>query len=380
MRLLAVSMVVFLMGSRALSDTQVRVRVLKLPLPLEIRGQAVAFKKIFQPGIQPAANSPVEIFTVESRRVSGNPVYIVRNGQKMARFSEKFLEIKKSMGPIWFGEKQLRPPLLMALHATHADIISSVDLNTYLTNVVLSEIPSSWPDEAIKAQSVATRTYTTFQMKARENQAYQLDASVLDQVYRHHEVSKQSQRIEKLVRETDNEILLQNGNTIKAYYHSDCGGHTEAPNWVWNSNSNEDTGTTADDHGPYAKRSHWMFSISLKELKTKLASLRSLDFNHFQVLAQSPTQRVSRIGFSEEDSISGDELRKIIGYQKIKSTLFKLKITNGVAQFSGKGFGHGSGLCQWGARSLADRGFDHREILRHYYPRAKLLEVHVASR
>ena len=74
----------------------------------------------------------------------------------------------------------------------------------------------------------------------------------------------------------------------------------------------------------------------------------------------------------------------MIGFNKIKSTLFEIEKTQNGYRFSGRGFGHGSGLCQWGSKFLAEAGRNYSSILRHYYPKATLSElsevVHVAHR
>ncbi len=75
-------------------------------------------------------------------------------------------------------------------------------------------------------------------------------------------------------------------------------------------------------------------------------------------------------------TLSGVELRQIIGYEKLPSLLFEVSVTSGVAVFTGRGSGHGVGLCQWGARERARRGESYREILAHYYPGAEIRRMY----
>ena len=64
----------------------------------------------------------------------------------------------------------------------------------------------------------------------------------------------------------------------------------------------------------------------------------------------------------------GNDLRRAIGYDTLKSTLFAVAVQGDVAQFAGRGYGHGVGLCQWGAKAMAEQGYSARQILDFYYP------------
>ncbi|MBI3787385.1 MAG: SpoIID/LytB domain-containing protein [Ignavibacteriales bacterium] len=74
--------------------------------------------------------------------------------------------------------------------------------------------------------------------------------------------------------------------------------------------------------------------------------------------------------------MSGEDLRKAIGYDKLKSALFTVDMQDGVFVFSGSGSGHGVGLSQWGAKGMAERGYNYDEILRHFYPGTRIERIY----
>jgi len=97
-------------------------------------------------------------------------------------------------------------------------------------------------------------------------------------------------------------------------------------------------------------------------------------------LSKTPSGRQNKIRVKFEKGqvkeLTGQRLREIVGFSKIKSTAFEVyKLAGGKFRFQGKGHGHGVGLCQWGAKSLAQSGQNYFQILKHYYPQAKLVKL-----
>ena len=75
-------------------------------------------------------------------------------------------------------------------------------------------------------------------------------------------------------------------------------------------------------------------------------------------------------------AIMATELRRILGYSNLKSTWFEVELKGSEITFRGKGYGHGVGMCQWGAKGMADHGHSYEAILKHYYPDAKLARMY----
>ena len=263
------------------------------------------------------------------------------------------------------------------------DLIAYVPLEQYVAGVVASEMPPQWPVQTLKAQAIAARSYVVAVQKERRKRDFDVQASVLDQVFRDisNEKKNKYENVKTAVAETQGLVLHLKDRPLKAFFHSSCGGRTTLAKDVWGGGVS--AGTTQDQscglHDEGASRSsRWSFRIQKKELEELLG--RRLQKAKPVVLLNSQKVvraqgRITLVPVQVEDRfvfISGNELRSIIGFDRLKSTLFTVKDLDSEWKFEGLGHGHGVGLCQWGSRHLAKQGFHYREILKHYYPLAKI--------
>ena len=271
-----------------------------------------------------------------------------------------------------------------------ADLIASMNIEDYVRGVLPAEMPANWPLEALKAQAVAARTFALFRKASRERvkAAYDLEADVMDQVFLMPLKSgpmtdKNDQKrlnVERAVNETRG-LLLQDrkAHLFAAYFHADCGGQTEDARTVWGDAPN--TGTAIDGACPISPHAKWNFALSSKEITKKLISLiygkSALMLVSLDPMNRSASGRIQNLKFTWSDGtisvLSAHQFRMALGHEQLKSTNFEVsQLENGLFQFSGKGFGHGVGLCQWGSRHLAQNGMGFKDILHHYYPKAQL--------
>jgi stage II sporulation protein D len=255
-------------------------------------------------------------------------------------------------------------------------VINQLPLEEYLVGLINCEISSAWPIEAVKAQAVIARTYALNRKALRAKAPYHMESSVIDQVYDGCLI--EDSRASRAVSETVGEVLTYGRAVIQAFYHSTCGGKTEAAENVW--------GTSI----PYLKgvdclycltsassTSTWEQKLPLIQIEEKLrvAGYKLSGLTDIKPGVQNSRGRLKQVVLVASKgglSLSGDQFRKAIGYGVIKSTRFSVKINNGEASFSGNGNGHGVGLCQWGAKQRALDGFGYREILSYYYPGTEL--------
>jgi stage II sporulation protein D len=249
-------------------------------------------------------------------------------------------------------------------------VINELGLEDYLAGIINCEISSQWSMEAVKAQAVVARSYAVFQREARKNLPYHLESTVLDQVYGGCDL--EDSRAVRGVRETAGEVLMYDGKVIQAFFHSSCGGHTEAAENVWSFGMPYLRGVDCK----YCLTSpsvEWVLTIPLDKLESILrnggyavAGLRGII-----PLSRNKSGRIESLSIVFENgsvNLSAVDFRKMVGYSVIKSTNFDVRISGENAIFSGRGYGHGVGLCQWGAKKRAEDGFNYREILSYYYP------------
>lgn len=240
--------------------------------------------------------------------------------------------------------------------------IESVPLERYVASVLAGEVHPSWPPEALKAQAVASRTFAVRRMRERKGQEYHVQSSVMDQVYKR----KTSDVFINAVRETAGIVLTVKGDYAETSFHSTCGGKTTDAESVWGR-------SYAHLHGGvcgYCEASptyNWSVELTLKELQTKFAN----NFTSIKIKSRTKDGRADQIELvgKNKQTITGHEFRMAISPMRVKSTLIsRIDVDAGRVKISGHGFGHGVGLCQYGALGMAKAGKKFQQILAHYYP------------
>lgn len=257
-------------------------------------------------------------------------------------------------------------------------VVNQLSLEDYLVGLINCEISSAWPIESVKAQAVIARTYALNRKAARANDLYHLESSVLDQVYDGCLI--EDSRARRAVSETEGEVLMYGGAVIQAFYHSSCGGKTEASEHVWGSALPYLKGVDCQYCLVSSAATAWDQKLSLHEIEERLRTaghkISGLsDIKAGPLNARGRLKQVVLVAVKGGLSLTGDQFRKAVGYGVIKSTRFTVKVSQGEASFSGSGNGHGVGLCQWGAKQRALDGFNYNEILSYYYPGTELKKL-----
>lgn len=254
-------------------------------------------------------------------------------------------------------------------------VVNQLPLEEYLVGLINCEISSAWPIDAVKAQAVIARTYALNRKMARLASPYHLESSVIDQVYEGCLV--EDSRARRAVAETAGEVLTFGGAVIQAFYHSSCGGRTEASENVWGMALPYLKGVECEYCLTSPAATTWEYTLPLREIEERLRAAGNkvsglYDIKPGAVNARGRLKHVVLLASKGGGTISGDQFRKAVGYGSIKSTRFTVKNAKGDMSFSGSGNGHGVGLCQWGAKQRALDGFGCGEILSYYYPGTKL--------
>lgn len=271
-----------------------------------------------------------------------------------------------SMGCASAPHSEKGPPIRVAIQLTPLKV-EEIPLEQYVLGVLSGEVHADWPVEALKAQAVASRTYALYRKErpkgSEGGQMYDVESTVQAQVF--DKRRKYPPNFENAVEETQGETLRYEGKVIPAFFHSTCGGIGERADAVWAEEFPPPLNQIHED--PYCKdspRYRWSYETDPQELRGEI-----------QVLERSETGRVDLLLLTsegEDQELTGNQLREKVGYDKIKSTLFDVDTTGVRPVFTGLGAGHGVGLCQWGAKGMAEQGYGYREILGFYYPGAEI--------
>jgi len=330
---------------------------------------------------------------------------------------------------IWLGKRRYRGELRVLVENNRIQVVNHLGVEKYLSSVVGSEMPKTWPMAALQAQAIAARTYALQQ--GRKKKYYDVNSTEKSQVYLGIESETKSTR--KAVDSTRTLVLIHKGRLIDAVFHSSSGGFTEASGAVWKKQLPYLVGVP--DYDQHSSSYKWKKVFDPYQLEAAFSETGGVD--RVQILNSSSTGRVLRAridGPRGELEITGTELRSRLD---LKSTLvsfemtpydpmlnkklakkklsprdlrrnwsltelgfdlpttaltspspppsprpfptlpplFALKkppqlppISNKRTLFvRGSGSGHGVGMSQWGAHGLAEKGADFRKILTHYY-------------
>lgn len=256
-------------------------------------------------------------------------------------------------------------------------VINLVPVEEYLRGVVSKEMSPSFPLEALKAQTVAARSFAMKNRKRHETDGYDLCAATHCQIY---DGASTFNMTDNAVAETRGEILMFNGKIADANFHTDSGGMTEDVGELW--------GTAT----PYLIAVKEIFKLSDPWIVKVTASDFSSRFGNGFGLVKSVNLSKLTIGKAAGDRSSSGRVKsaQIIGTNKtvkltgsdlrrkfsLPSTLFDMMFTGGEIIFTGYGRGHGVGMSQVGAKSYAQDGWSYEKILAHYYHGATLKKVY----
>lgn len=254
------------------------------------------------------------------------------------------------------------------------DIINVVSMEEYLAGVVPSEMMASWPREALRSQAIASRTYALYHMKS--NQIFDLDATTNFQVYKGFAV--ETEATTAAVMDTAGVIASYGNRPILAFFHSTCGGHTADSSSVF---SGEQLPYLLGRECPYCADSpkfSWRETITPDELsliarrfhpgiaKVSGIAFRKKDGRVAEVIMNHGAGRIT---------LTGREFRTLAGDARVRSLNFTAARNKRALVLDGRGWGHGVGMCQYGARGMALKGRSHEDILRYYYRDIRLEKI-----
>jgi len=254
-------------------------------------------------------------------------------------------------------------------------VINYLDLEDYVKGISVRETSHYWPMEALKAETVAFRTFARYRMEQFKNKEWDVTDDVYSQVYGGQEAERY--RITEAVDKTKGEVLFFAGKILPAFYHSTCAGSTEDASILWDIDLAPLKGVVCGfcSDSPHFS---WKSTVSKEKIKQLLEKqgrkIKKLE--EIVVTGREKSGRVSNLNIVTEEKdieITAKDFRSLIGSDIIKSTNFRISSNNGDLVFDGLGWGHGAGLCQWGAYFMAKAGFGYLKILNYYYPGSTLV-------
>lgn len=314
----------------------------------------------------------------------------------------------------------------MRLSTGDMTVVNSVGMDDYLCGVVPREVTATWSYEAVKAQAIISRTFALNNMNKFKSYGFHLDNTTNSQAYAgvriEHPASNQA------VRETHNQIVLYEGKPAQVYFFASSGGKTGTANDAWGGENYPYLQSVEDlyENASQASYAHWTLSFTPEELKAKLAqkNVHIGDITDVTVEYSESGRALKTVfhGTEGEKAYDRESIRWVIGAYSTAFTVsrsgesaagslcaldaynsftqiavspqMQLLSSGGISAasgrlcllssdgtketevaggasgdfiFTGRGWGHGVGLSQWGAKGMAEAGFSCLEIIQHYF-------------
>lgn len=246
--------------------------------------------------------------------------------------------------------------------------IEKIPLEKYLIGVLAGEMPVSYDIEALKAQAVAARTYTINKIEQNKTKEYDVVDTTNDQVYKDEQQLKEiwkekynenTKKLKQAIKETNGEYLTYEGKPIHAFFFSTSSGTTENCKDVFGESLPYlvSVSSTWDENSP-------SYQGELKLTKEEFCQKLEINCNEIKInIERNETNSIKNITINNK-TIKGTDFRFKLG---LKSTNLEIEQTNNDIIIKTKGYGHGVGMSQYGAKELANNGYKYDEILKHYY-------------
>lgn len=303
-------------------------------------------------------------------KADANEVDLTNGGAPLAESNAFWLEPSED-GFVWIGDKWYRGRVMVTVEGGKLVAVNYVDLEDYLYSVVGSEMPTSWPQAALQSQAVAARSYALYKRSRTRSSLYDLDATTASQVYKG--IAQEAPSTIAAVDTTANQVVTYNGQVIEAIFHSSSGGHTENASEIWSSDVPYLRGV--EDYDQSAPVYQWQETFSLADFSNRVGTVGTVRaIGTPRLTSQGRVATVSITGNSGTQTLKGQDIRSVL---RLRSTRFTISLDQnaGRVTVSGFGFGHGVGMSQWGARSLAERGWSFDQILQHYYQSTAIAQL-----
>ena len=297
---------------------------------------------------------------------------------------------------IKIDNKKFRGRIKIFTVASQVKVVNQIGLEDYVKGVMTKEMPVGKGNEnyeALKAFSICVRTYAL--LKIFENKSFfDIYPDTRDQVYGG--VDAEKTLTNKIVDESRGQILSYNGSPAVIFFHSTCGGYTEDVKNVFGKTDFPYLRSIKDGAEPYcniAPKFSWTEEYSsdvfLSRLfAAKLISSKNYTLKDVKIKSRFESGRVKELVVTLTDgsqigkdiTLLGNNIRYVIktfdGKSILRSTLFDVTTDNNKVVIKGKGYGHGVGLCQWGAIGQSQKGINYLSILDHYFPGTKVINYY----
>ncbi|MEW5784320.1 MAG: SpoIID/LytB domain-containing protein [Bacillota bacterium] len=261
--------------------------------------------------------------------------------------------------------------------------VEEMNFEEYIAGVVAAEMDPKWHKEALAAQAIIARSFT-LQKIAEQGGVPDRNAHASTDIreFQAYDASRINEQVRNAVNQTRGQVAVYQGSFIRGWFHAFAGPRTasaveglefkggEPPYIQIVDSPGQDL--IPEDEG------NWSTSFSAAQFRDAVAELSGSDpgaISEVEVSAKGPSGRATRIKVNGVE-VSAPSLRLALGSTEMRSTFLEdLSVEGETVAMSGKGYGHGVGMCQWGARALAEDGWSSEDIVHYFYRNVDIVQV-----
>lgn len=270
---------------------------------------------------------------------------------------------------------------MLSVYDTDRDTTSGMDIETYVEGVVAGEMKNDWPLEALKAQAILARTFTLKFCEDKQSKYKGADISTDVTEAQAYDAKSVNDRVRQAVRETRGMTMAYKGEYPYAWFHAHSGGMTELPTVSLDFGKDDPAYLRPVESGESADAPENVKAWTVRFTKAQVAAACG------EAGAKVKAVQTVEIGEKGESgraktliingkSVSAPSFRIAIGANRLKSTLIDaVEVEDGSVTFTGRGFGHGVGMSQWGAYAMARDGKRAEDIIRHYFQDVSIVRL-----
>ena len=270
---------------------------------------------------------------------------------------------------------------ILSVYNIATEKLEKMDLETYVTGVVAGEMRNDWPEEALKAQAILARTYVLKFVQDKTSKYSGADISTDVSEAQAYSTENINDRVKEAVEDTRGEVMSVNGEYPYAWFHAHAGGVTELPS-VALAYGDEDPSYLKPVQSPDSEEApdtvkNWTATFTAQQVAKACADagVETGTVESIEIGSKGESGRVKEFVVNGKN-VSAAELRINIGANELKSTMIDdVMLKDGKITFTGRGFGHGVGMSQWGAYAMAKEGKDAEEIVEHYFQGVDIVEL-----
>lgn len=270
---------------------------------------------------------------------------------------------------------------ILSVYDHGVDEMSEMNIENYIMGVVAGEMKNDWPEEALKAQAILARTFVLKFCQDKDSRYEGADISTDVEEAQAYSRENINERVKKAVEDTQGWVMADDGEYPYAWFHAHSGGMTEVPSVALDFQGEDPeylkpvASGESEDAPDSVKR--WTAEFSRDEVIQAAdgAGLNIDELKSIEIGKKGASGRAATLRINGQE-VSGPTFRIQIGANQLKSTLIEsIEIKGDTVIFTGRGFGHGVGMSQWGAYAMANQGKNVDEIVAYYFPDVDIVKL-----